>query len=1041
MNELWQDRRITWILRIVGIIMCLQPVLLPAGIQEWEQDVTWRHLTSYDGLSADDILFVTPGFKDKIWITHEFSEFASGTDGYVFEQISMPDDRHYRIYESRTGQLWTTNSRDVLLYRNGRWDYLSLPASPSFPDSEILGILPAEYNHVLVLYADRLVDFDVINNDLYILTIPDSDSIGPFIDIRLARDQGAWILGKKGLVRIAPPIRNLARNVSVQTLPLPADSTFLFTTQFFEIEPNVPLVVARSISGESPHSLMRFDGSHWSTAIDHFWGWEQIIPKTNRQAIINGQKIEADKEKFFRSEYEEPVIADIACLNDGSFILGRSDGLFKETEKVWKKVYESPAIEFLDYSLNDATFLVLDQDGIVRIGPDPTDSMIISAFPGNWPAGSITSTNQINIRKLSTDQFWIQNSQLSWTYSMSRNEWRETGLPPLQSADAKRYPDTPSVNPTRDFSQLWIEQTPARTSIFGQTYLASPQYITDMMDLWPEMPEIHDIAQTPSRDSIWIATSVGVALYNGVSWQTFDYQLAGIPPPVNSIHLPLRGKPLFACQNGLFEFDGRSIVRSLESSDPILHVLEGRNGNLWAHSGKELFRYMESSWIQYAQPEDLISNTIFALFEDERRQIWVSTDEGIYVYVPSADYDYPETSFFLAPPEMTLDKTGLVSTTLSGVDKWKHTFSHRLLFSYQIDGHEWSPFRNNRTLFLNNLNQGNHTILVRAMDRNGNVDISPARWEFNLIIPWYTDLRMVTMVAITSISLLFLIWLALDRHMSLQRSYRKVEQIVQERTHQLEEANKQLLMHQKMRAMGALASGVAHDFNSILSIVQGSAQIIKSNLHNPEKIKTRIDRIETVVRQGSSLVRAMLGFARDRNLPLTPLNIPVVLNSVLEILNDRIPAHVKIRMSCPPSLPMANGNHEFLQQILINLLLNAFDAMDNAGQIEILATTQPVLEHELHILALHPASADNYIHLYIKDFGCGMSQSIQERIFEPFFTTKALSTKKGTGLGLSMVYELAQQMGYGLAVGSVPDKYSLFDVKIPVTGQTNPVPH
>jgi signal transduction histidine kinase len=115
--------------------------------------------------------------------------------------------------------------------------------------------------------------------------------------------------------------------------------------------------------------------------------------------------------------------------------------------------------------------------------------------------------------------------------------------------------------------------------------------------------------------------------------------------------------------------------------------------------------------------------------------------------------------------------------------------------------------------------------------------------------------------------------------------------------------------------------------------------------------------------------------------------------------------------------------------------------MDNSGQIEILATTQPVLEHELHILALHPASADNYIHLYIKDFGCGMSQSIQERIFEPFFTTKALSTKKGTGLGLSMVYELAQQMGYGLAVGSVPGKYSLFDVKIPVTGQTNPVPH
>jgi len=266
------------------------------------------------------------------------------------------------------------------------------------------------------------------------------------------------------------------------------------------------------------------------------------------------------------------------------------------------------------------------------------------------------------------------------------------------------------------------------------------------------------------------------------------------------------------------------------------------------------------------------------------------------------------------------------------------------------------------------------------------------------------------------------------------RSYAEIERKVAERTSQLEVANRELLHSQKMNALGTLAAGIAHDFNNILSIIKGSTQIIEENLDNPEKVRTRTDRIKLVVEQGTGIVKAMLGFSRDSGQEPALCNLNDVVQDTLKLLGDRFLREVRVSFKPTPGLPGVLAAKDFVQQILLNFIFNAAESMETNKQI-ILATQ---LMGELPAdLVLLPVPAVRYAGVSVADSGCGIPEENLPRIFEPFFTTKALSTRRGTGLGLSMVYELAKKLGGGLAVESVVGTGSTFTLILPVRDLDN----
>ena len=528
---------------------------------------------------------------------------------------------------------------------------------------------------------------------------------------------------------------------------------------------------------------------------------------------------------------------------------------------------------------------------------------------------------------------------------------------------------------------------------------------------------------------LWLAGNKGIACYNENKWKSCVSPDSGLPEGPACLIEISENWIWCGIQDKIWEFDGKSwrVIRS--GFDRVNALLKGHDGSVWVAADNGLYHHYHGAWIVNGVPEGLPSSVAREVYEDHHGQIWAGTTRGLSLHHPEADDNPPRTyARNLSDPQNTVQEGAIVPLSFGGQDKWKFTPTERLLFSHRLDDKEWSPYQEERSVSFSELGAGKHYFKVRSMDRNGNVDPSPSVMEFAVAPPWYLESRLVS-ISIAGLTVaLFFAGLAFNRHLRLLRSYAEVEAKVALRTKELAMANQELLHSQKMNALGTLAAGIAHDFNNILSIIKGSAQIIEDNPSNQDKILTRTSRIKTVVEQGTGIVKAMLGFSgSDKQMGMCDVN--AIVKETIQLLGDRFRREVKVQMSQETLLPRVAASKDFIQQILLNFIFNAAEAMTDRRQVVVSAKESSQLPA---LLALTPTPAPSYVFVSVKDCGCGIAPEIMHRIFEPFFTTKALSARRGTGLGLSMAYELARQMDSGLAVESAVGQGSIFTLIIPV---------
>jgi signal transduction histidine kinase len=523
----------------------------------------------------------------------------------------------------------------------------------------------------------------------------------------------------------------------------------------------------------------------------------------------------------------------------------------------------------------------------------------------------------------------------------------------------------------------------------------------------------------------------GVAWFHDREWSVFRASDAGIPDAVVGFAQLPDGKMWCATRNSIVEFDGQSWISVRSGFDHINSLVCARDGKVWIADDGGLYLFHQNAWIENGVEECLPGGAVLGVFADQRGRIWTGTTRGLSRQHPEADPDPPRASIEQSGGRESLVREG-GSLTLAfiGQDKWKFTGRERLLFSYRLDGRDWSSFQPGDRATLSDLPAGKHFFQVRAMDRNGNIDPKPASLDFSVVLPWYKEIRLVLISLVGGAIAIFFAALAFNRHRRLVRSHAEVELKVAERTRELELAHQALLHSQKMNALGTLAAGVAHDFNNILSIVKGSAQIIEDNLENPRKIRTRVDRIKTVVEQGSGIVKAMLGFSRDSEGQPDLCAPNEVVADTIKLLGDRFLREIEVKFEPAPDLPAVSASKVLIQQVLLNFIFNAADAVTE--QKHIVLSTSRSSRLPLGMVLMPAVSAREYVSLRVQDSGCGIAPENLPRIFEPFFTTKAFSTRRGTGLGLSMVYELARKLEAGLAVESVLGKGSTFTLVLPV---------
>ena len=275
----------------------------------------------------------------------------------------------------------------------------------------------------------------------------------------------------------------------------------------------------------------------------------------------------------------------------------------------------------------------------------------------------------------------------------------------------------------------------------------------------------------------------------------------------------------------------------------------------------------------------------------------------------------------------------------------------------------------------------------------------------------------------------------------LQNTLETLEQQVEERTAQLRQNEEVLRQSQKMEAVGQLTGGIAHDFNNMLTGIIGSLELLRRRLARgrTEDLDSLIDLGVTSANRAAGLTHRLLAFSRRQSLDSKPVEMNNLVISMGELLQRSINESIRLEMQLSEHLWVAEADPNQLESALLNLVINARDAMPDGGKLVVRTANQQL---DARFTEAHSnLKPGDYVVLSVTDNGCGMPQSTISRAFDPFFTTKPIG--QGTGLGLSMIYGFSKQSRGHVAIQSEVDQGTTVSLFLPRFGgdlpQDNPV--
>jgi signal transduction histidine kinase len=988
----------------------------------------WRAFKEADGLPEAFCSSVTVSPHGTVLVRHLLAPFVTRLDGYTLTKLPAPPTRSGRIYETRAGQLWTATTNGLLEFKDGQWTLHPVPeiAADSASGGSASGppLFPVRQGRLLVLLRDALLAVNVSGGGAFtseVLRRADSEPIGRFTGLIPARDGGLWISGMLGVAKVPGPMRQLnSHTVWKVFLPPPASGVSALREPREDAEGGVT-VIGTLTNGNTV--VARFDGVSWAlgsppegerpriawrSADGHDWLltsstlWMRAPAAT--QWIANE---DCASHKFF----------DAALEPGGAFWVATVDGLFRYAPLPWRA--PAAAIRELGGPVHGLTrdaagrmwFLIgeelcsWDETRLERFNPPPSLRRAVLTAQEIFP--------------LANGALLLSGGGELVEFLPARGTFRrlETARP-ARVLGARR----PGVALLCEAASA---DAPVRLFTYDGARFGAPGFTPPATLAAGEPVAVFATRSGP----VWLSTENGLGRWREGHW---DVWVEGEKPAPRQAEFFLEtGEDGVICANAreLWSFENGAWTPLRIGFDRINALTRGPDNQVWVGSSSGLHRQTPAGWLDNGVEDGLPGNVIRAFCRDRRGRLWIAASQGLSVCYPETDTEPPRSEVFM-PAGLSLSEGASLTVVFGAQDKWKFTPRNRILYSWRLDERDWSPLQELNSVTLPELAAGRHVFQVRAADRNGNIERRPATCAFEVALPWYRETRLVVIGTLGAAAALFFAALAFHRHRLLRRSYAEVERKVAERTRELERAHQELLLSQKMQALGTLAAGIAHDFNSILSIIKGSAQLIEENPDDPQKVRARLERIKAVVEQGAGVVQALLGFSRNSDGAWQACDVNEVLRDTVKLLGDRFVREVEIVLHPAPELPRLPMARDLVQQILLNFIFNAAESMTGKKRILLSAARWERLPDRL---ALAPVHAPAYVALSVQDFGCGIPPENLPRIFEPFFTTKAFSTRRGTGLGLSMVYELAKRLGAGLAVESEVGVGSTFTLLLPLS--------
>ena len=294
-----------------------------------------------------------------------------------------------------------------------------------------------------------------------------------------------------------------------------------------------------------------------------------------------------------------------------------------------------------------------------------------------------------------------------------------------------------------------------------------------------------------------------------------------------------------------------------------------------------------------------------------------------------------------------------------------------------------------------------------------------------ILAAWYSDMWMLAIVVFpASLGLVWLLFVAFERSERMQAAYASAREEAQQRSR----AEDALRHAQKLEALGLLTGGVAHDFNNLLGVVSNSVYLLRhlqTRRSADEDETAPVAAIARAVESGTKLTRQLLAFSRRQPLAPEVVEVQAVLSAMMELLRTIVSRRIELGISSTHDLPRVKVDAAELELAVINLVINARDAIRGRGRIDIDAS-------------VWFEDGQQFVRIAVRDNGVGIPAELRERVFEPFFTTKPRGT--GTGLGLSQVYGFCTQAGGTVRLEANPEGGTVVSMLLPATAEVHMQP-
>ena len=989
-------------------------ILLICYVSQAQEGVQQRFFTSQNGLKISWVHSLSEGPENSLLMGHGAVFYLTKYNGYSFDYIDTPPFIFQKAFEDNAGSFWIVNpenENELRCYSLQNWETLEIEGGIQYLPS------PGVTNKLLFFREGSLIEFDKNTQTSRTVKNWEDVQIGRFLEMKSFSDGGVLICGENGVAKYFISTNKGKITEEWQNYTVPNNLQLSHFTKPFECQNGEWVVLSKSTK-TNKNVLVGFNHSNWEILAvaekeDIYAGWRGHdnslwIVKGNLPPLNgplrdwnlfqkqNGKEILVEKNRALNN-----VLNGIVVHPDGSFWLATGSGLARFAPSLWRQ-------QFSNINLNKR-FKRFHQDSNGRI----------------WFAGEdafyLFSENQWK-------SFEFKPAVFTGNICSLKNGLVLVGIlggglalfnPEDESCIAK-YPF--GVEKVRFYDQdkqgscLIILQAPDGTSrLIRYDGFAIETIAEDLAidGLAPGKCEVAQVLQT-QNGNVWIVNFTEIVAFINGERKSFDLKKE-LPWDLSTSIVELHnGNIWVGGSNGIVEYNGNrwNLVQTPElETARMMTILQ--DSSIWVSSGTGVHRFVNSAWVSNAVEDGLPDAVVFDVKKDAQGIIWACTYNGVFCYYPEADADSPET---FVPAEMNFSEalpSGGMQFVFEGRDKWNYTSDDRLLYSYRFDENKWMPFEKQTTVKGTGLKPGDHVFEVRAMDRNGNVDPTPAVWQFTVILPWYKQPVFIVFFVIGLLLLVLSFGFAVNRHF-------QIEKLVTIRTAELNKAKEKA--EESDRLKSAFLANMSHEIRTPMNGVLGFSNLLKEVDLSGKEQKKYIDIIE---QSGTRMLNIINDIVSISKIESGQMEINVqesTINEQIEYVYTFFNQEVKqkgIQFSFKNNLSSEQSiiftDREKLYAILTNLVKNAIKYCEK-GAIE-----------------FGYVKKGEFLQFFVQDTGIGIPENRSDAIFERFVQADISDkmARQGAGLGLSISKAYVEMLGGKIWVDSIEGKGSTFYFTIP----------